>query len=87
MRDPETVDKVIEIGGIRTIIGEILCLFAYIACPLLLLLLELWIQTKIDYAVASIGVLLHRITTNLDSGSRRSISVRHHGTISILGDE
>ena len=60
------------------IIGEILCLFAYIACPLFLLSLELWIQPKIDYAVTSIGVVLNRITTNLDSGYGRSISVRHH---------
>ena len=40
----ETVDKVREKGGTKMIISEILCLFAYIACPLFLLTLELWSQ-------------------------------------------
>ena len=55
-------------GGIRIIIGEILCLFAYIYCPLFLLPLRLWSQPQIDYAVKIIGVSLHRITTDFDSG-------------------
>ena len=50
------------------IIGDILCLFAYIASSLLFLSLELWSLTKIGYAVTSIGVDLHRITTDLDYG-------------------
>ena len=50
------------------IICEILCLFAYIYCPPFLIPLELWSQPKIDYAVKSIGVDLHIINTNLDSG-------------------
>ena len=37
MSDLEAVDKLIETGGIEMIISEILCLFAYIACPLFLL--------------------------------------------------
>ena len=68
MRDLEAVEKVIETGGIGMIIGEILCLFDYIACPLFLLPHELWSQPQIYYAVTSIGVALHRITTNLESG-------------------
>ena len=68
MRDLEAVVKVIEAGGIGMIIGEILCLFAYIACPLLLTPLELWSHPQINYAVTSIGVALHRITTDLESG-------------------
>ena len=44
LKDLEAVDKVRETGDIGMIIGEILCLFAYIDCPLLLLLLELWSQ-------------------------------------------
>ena len=87
MRDSEVVDKAREIGSIGMIIGEILCLFAYIACPLFLLPLEWWSQPQIDYAVTSIWVALHRITTELDSGTGRSSSVRHHGTSSILGGE
>ena len=55
-------------GGIWMIIGEILCFFYYITCPLFLLPLELWIQTKIDCYVTIIGVDLHRITTDFDSG-------------------
>ena len=68
MRDLEAVEKVIEMGGIRMIIGEILCLFDYVACPLLLLIFKLRSQTQIEYAVTSIGVDLHSITTKLDSG-------------------
>ena len=34
LRGLEAVDKVIETGGIGMIIGEILCLFAYMYCPL-----------------------------------------------------
>ena len=49
------------------IISEILCLFAYIACPLLLLLLKLWNQMQINYVIKSIGVDLHIFTTDLDS--------------------
>ena len=67
LRDSEAVDKVRETGGIGMIIGEILCLFAYIACPLFLPPLDLWSQPQIHYAVTSIGVALHRITTDLDS--------------------
>ena len=68
MRDSEAVDKVREMGGIGMIIDDILCLFAYIACPLFLLFLELWSQSQTNYAVTSIGVAQHRITTELDSG-------------------
>ena len=68
LRDSEVVENMIETGGIGMIIGEILCLFAYISCPLFLLPLELWSQTQIDYVVTSIGVTLHRITTDHDSG-------------------
>ena len=68
MRDLGVVDKVRETGGIGMIISEILCLFAYIACPLFLLPLEFWSQTQLDYAVTSIEVDLHRITTGLESG-------------------
>ena len=53
--------------GIRMIIGEILCLSDYISFPLFLPPLELWSQPQINYAVTSIGVALHIITTNLDS--------------------
>ena len=41
LRDSEAVDKVRETGNIRMIIGDILCLFAYITCPIFLLSLEL----------------------------------------------
>ena len=68
LRDSEAVDKVRETGSIGMIISGILCLFAYIACPLFLLTLEMWSHPYIDYAVTSIGVTLHIITTNLDSG-------------------
>ena len=67
MRDLEAVDRVIETGGIWVVIGEILCLFYYIACPLLLLIFKLWSQTQIEYAVTSIGMYLFIITTELDS--------------------
>ena len=67
LRDLEVVDKVKETGGSGMIIGEILCLFAYIACPVFLLPLEWWDQPQINYAAKIIGVDLHRITTNLDS--------------------
>ena len=68
MKDLEAVEKVRETGGIGMIIGEILRFFAYIACPLFLLSPKLWSQPQIDYAVKSIGVSLHIITTKLDSG-------------------
>ena len=68
MRDLEAVDKVRETDGIRMVIGEILRLFAYIACPLLILPHKMWSQPQIDYAVTSIGVDLHRITTNIYYG-------------------
>ena len=68
LRYSEAVDKVIETGGIRMIIGEILCLFSYIDFPISLLPLELLIQTQIDFEVTSIGVDLKIITTDLDSG-------------------
>ena len=68
MRDLEAMDKVRETGGIRIIIGEIWCLFEYITCPIFLLPLELWSQPQIDYEVPTIGVYLHIITTELDSG-------------------
>ena len=67
MGDSKAVDKAIETGGIGMIIGKILYLFAYIVSPLFLLPLELWSQPQIEYAVISIGVALHRITTDLDS--------------------
>ena len=68
LRGSEAVGKLIETGCIGMIIGEILCLFAYIACPLFLLPLEMWSHPQINYAFKSIGVDLHRITTNVDSG-------------------
>ena len=68
LRNSEAVDKVRETGGIGMIISDILCLFAYIFCPLFLLPLELWSHPQIDYAITSIGVFLNRITTDLDSG-------------------
>ena len=68
MRDSEAIDKVVETGGIGMIIGEILCLFSYIACTLLLLPHELWSNPKIEYEITSIGVDLHRITTKFESG-------------------
>ena len=55
-------------GGIGMIISDILRLLYYIAFPLFLLPLEFWSQKQIAYAVTSIGVALHRITTNLDAG-------------------
>ena len=64
----EAVEKVRETGGIRMVISEILCLFAYIACPLFFIPLDFWGQPQIDYAVTNIGMALHRINTNLDSG-------------------
>ena len=48
MRGLEAVDKIIETGVSGMIIGEILCLFAYIACLILLLPLEWWSQTQIN---------------------------------------
>ena len=68
LRDLEVVEKVIEMGGIRMIIGEILCLFDFIACPLLLLIFKLRSKKQIEYAVTSIGVDLHSITTEIYSG-------------------
>ena len=50
LRYSEAVDKVRETGGSRMIIGDILCLFAYISCPLLLLALECWNHPQIDKA-------------------------------------
>ena len=67
MKDLEAVDKVRKMDGSRMIIGEILCLFAYIACPLFLLPLEWRSHPQIEYAVTSIGVDLHIISTDLDS--------------------
>ena len=68
MKDSEVVDKVRETDGIGMVIVEVLCLFDSIACPLSLLLLELCSKPQIDYAATSIGVALHRITTELESG-------------------
>ena len=68
LRDTEAVVKVRETGGSGMITGEILCLFTYITCPLFLVPLEWRSQPQIDYAVTSIGVDLHQITTKLDSG-------------------
>ena len=68
LRDSEEVDNVREKGGIRMIISVILCLFANISCRLFFTPLDLWSHTKIDYAVKSIGVDLHRIITGLESG-------------------
>ena len=48
LKDLEAVEKLREMGGIMMIIGEILCLFEYIACPLFLISLELWSQPQID---------------------------------------
>ena len=56
MRDLEVVEKLRETGGIGMVIGEIFPLFACIAFPLLLLLLELCIQPQIYYVVTRIGV-------------------------------
>ena len=67
LRDSEAVEKVRETVSIVMIIGEILCLLAYIACPLLLLPLELWIQPQIKYTFTNVGMALHRIITDLDS--------------------
>ena len=67
----EAMDKVREMGGIGVIIGEILCLFAFIPFPLLLLHHKLWINPQINYADTSIGVDLKRITIDLDSGYRK----------------
>ena len=50
------------------IISEILCFFDYIACPLFLLPLDWSSQPQIYFDVTSIGVVLHIITTNLESG-------------------
>ena len=50
------------------IIGYILCLLAYIYCPILLLFLEFWSQPQIDDVVTSIGLDMQRITTNLEYG-------------------
>ena len=58
MIDLEAVHKVLEMGCIGVIIGEILCSFAYIDFPLLLILVGLWSQPQIDYVVKSIGVAL-----------------------------
>ena len=55
-------------GGIEMTIDELLCLFAYIDCPPLLSPLESWSQPQIKYEVKSVGVALHRIITDLDSG-------------------
>ena len=68
LRDLESIDKVRETADIGVIISEILCLFAYISCPLYLLSHELWSQKQISYVVTSIGVDLHIITTDLDYG-------------------
>ena len=87
MRDSEAVEKVREMGGRGMIIGDILCLFDYIDFPLFLLSLEWWRQPQIDYAVTSIGVDLHILPSILNPGTGRSISVRNHGTSSILGVE
>ena len=62
------VDKVRDMGRIRMIIGDILCLFAHIYGTPFLLTLELCSQQQIYHAVKSFGVDLHRITTDLDSG-------------------
>ena len=48
--DLEAVKKVRETGVSRMIIGEILCLFAYIACPPFLLPMLGWSQPQIDEA-------------------------------------
>ena len=48
MRNSEAADKVRETGGSGMIIGEILCLFAYIYFPPFLLPLVCWIQLQID---------------------------------------
>ena len=48
LRCSEALVKVREMGGSGIIIGEILCLFAYIACPLFLLPLEWWSQPQIN---------------------------------------
>ena len=48
MRDLEAVGKVIETGGSGMIIGEILCFFVYIVCPLFLLPLVWWSEPQID---------------------------------------
>ena len=66
MKGLEVVEKVRETGGIRIIIGDILYLFAYIACPLFLIPLEFWSQPQIDYTVTSFGVALHMITNDLE---------------------
>ena len=50
------------------IIGEILCLFAYIIFPLFLLPHEFWSHPQIDYVVTNIGLDMHIITTDLESG-------------------
>ena len=68
LRDSEAVDKLRETGGIGMIIDEILCVFAYIPCPILFLPLELLSQPQIEYTFSSIGVALHRITTDYESG-------------------
>ena len=48
LRYLEAMDKVRETGGSGMIIGEILCLFAYIDCTLLFLPLEWWSQPHIN---------------------------------------
>ena len=68
LRDSEALYKAKETGDIGMIICDILCLFSYIAYPLLLLSLELWGHPQIDYVVTSIGMDLHRIITEIGSG-------------------
>ena len=50
LRDSEAVEKVRETGGSGIVICEILCLFAYISCPVFLLPLVWWSQKKNDEA-------------------------------------
>ena len=68
MKYSEAVDKVRETCVIGMIIGEILCLFAYIDYTLFLIPLELWIRLRINFSVTIIRVSLHRITINPDYG-------------------
>ena len=44
----EEVDKVRETGISKMVIGDMLCLFAYIACPILLLPLVCGSQLQIN---------------------------------------
>ena len=85
LRDSEAVENLKETGSIGMIIGEILRLFDYISYPFSFSPLSCGVRRKLTMRLQVLGWICTELPPTLTLVTGRSISVRHHGTCSILG--